>query len=856
MRMKIQCRDFFQCDEKACPVYESRDPNCWLISGTHCRNEIQGMFLEKIHMCLGCEPFKENIDADSIEQTILLISAQLTKTQTAIEKRDKELKAISMEMAIGLSEVFEALNKISSGDPMVKIPETSDLELIVKLKQMVNRTAENLAEIVDLSHEFAIGLAEHFDVLHRVSKGDLTARVSGLSDVELMEFLKNVTNQMIDSVAREINDRKQAEAELRESEERFRTFAEKAPVGITIMSPDQRFEYINPNFTELFGYTIQDMPTKETWFETAYPDKDYRNTIISSWKKYSNEDIKVGEVNTTTRIARCKDGKDKIVNIRTVVLADGKQFATYSDITARAKAENAIKLSEKRYRELYEGSRDGYALVDMNGRIIESNTTFRNITGYKENELSELTYEDITPEKWRAMEADIIERQVMKRGYSDVYEKEYRKKDETIIPIEIRTYLMRDAEDKPSGMWAFLRDVTDRKLAEEEKKKMAAQLQRSQKMEAIGTLAGGVAHDLNNILSGLVSYPELLLMDISEESPLRKPILTIQKSGEKAAAIVQDLLTLARRGVAAVEVVEPNHIVSEYLKSPEYKRLIAFHPGVEVKTNLQKDLLNIIGSPVHLSKTVMNLVSNATEAMPGGGDILISTENRYIDRPIRGYDDVEEGDYITLSVSDTGVGISAKDMERIFEPFYTKKVMGRSGTGLGMAVVWGTVKDHQGYIDVHSIEGKGATFTLFFPVTRQDLPDEEIQLTLEDYMGNGESILLVDDVAEQREIASGMLTKLGYSVVTVSSGEEAVEYMRDNAADLLVLDMIMDPGIDGLETYRRIIERHPGQKAIIASGFSETDRVREAQRLRAGEYLKKPYTLEKIGVAVKNELDK
>jgi len=263
-----------------------------------------------------------------------------------------------------------------------------------------------------------------------------------------------------------------------------------------------------------------------------------------------------------------------------------------------------------------------------------------------------------------------------------------------------------------------------------------------------------------------------------------------------------------------------------------------------------------MGSPVHLSKTIMNLVSNAAEAMPGGGNIFVSTESRYIDRPIRGYDNVKEGDYVILTVSDTGAGISKEDMERIFEPFYTKKVMGRSGTGLGMAVVWGTVKDHKGYIDVQSNEGRGTTFTLYFPVIRKEVTGKEEALPMEEYMGKGESILVVDDVEEQREIASRILNKLGYSVTSVSSGEEAVDYMKDNSAGLLILDMLMDPGIDGLETYKRILELHPGQKAIIASGFSETDRVKEAQRLGAGKYIKKPYTLEKIGLAIKEELGK
>ncbi len=265
---------------------------------------------------------------------------------------------------------------------------------------------------------------------------------------------------------------------------------------------------------------------------------------------------------------------------------------------------------------------------------------------------------------------------------------------------------------------------------------------------------------------------------------------------------------------------------------------------------------NILGSPVHLSKTVMNLLSNAAEAMPSGGKITIATENRYIDTPIRGYDDVEQGDYVTLTISDNGTGISSRDVEKIFEPFYTKKVMGRSGSGLGMAVVWGTVKDHKGYIDVVSHHHRGTVFTLYFPVTRKQIGKEDIPLSIQDYMGNKETILVIDDVEDQREIATSILERLNYTVTSVSTGEEAVRYVKTHEVDLLVLDMIMDPGIDGLETYRRIIAFNPGQKAIIASGFSETDRVREAQRIGAGTYVKKPYTLQKIGLAVKSELEK
>ena len=394
------------------------------------------------------------------------------------------------------------------------------------------------------------------------------------------------------------------------------------------------------------------------------------------------------------------------------------------------------------------------------------------------------------------------------------------------------------------------KEIEERERSEAARDRLEVQLQRVQKMEAIGLLAGGVAHDLNNILSGLVSYPELLLMEMPEDSPTRGAIETIQKSGQKAATIVQDLLTLARRGVAMTEVLNFNQIVAEYLASPEHGRLLEFHKKVQVETELALGLLNIQGSPVHLSKTLMNLISNAAESMPQGGRIKVSTENRYVDRPIRGYDKVEEGDYVILQISDEGIGISPEDQEHIFEPFYTKKVMGRSGTGLGMSVVWNTVKDHQGYIDLKSVEDQGTRITLYFPVTTNSRQLADKVTGVDDLMGAGQSILVVDDVEEQRQIAQKILEKLDYKVTLSPSGEHAVEHLRHNKVDLVVLDMIMDPGIDGLETYRKLANLHPGQKAVIASGYSETKRVREAQRLGAGTYVKKPYSIMELGKAV------
>ena len=215
MKNELKCWEFFECNEKECPVYRSGELKCWLIAGTHCRNEIQGKFLEKMEMCLQCEAFRANMDVDSMKETLKLVDGQFISFRQMVEERDTELEGISMELALGLSEAFEALKDISSGDPSVRISEASELELIAKLKHMVNATAEELGEIVNLSHEFAIGLAEHFDVLHRVSKGELAVRVCGASPVELLESLKKITNRMIDNISKEIDEHQKTGEQLR-----------------------------------------------------------------------------------------------------------------------------------------------------------------------------------------------------------------------------------------------------------------------------------------------------------------------------------------------------------------------------------------------------------------------------------------------------------------------------------------------------------------------------------------------------------------------------------------------------------------------------------------------------------------
>ncbi len=532
------------------------------------------------------------------------------------------------------------------------------------------------------------------------------------------------------------------------------------------------------------------------------------------------------------------------------------------EIQVRRQSEKDLQQSERKYRLLAENIQDVIWTMDLKLRFTYLSPAIERLLGWSADEYRQFKLEELLAAESVVKVLNEFKEQYRRAQQSGSFhrsatiELDMLRKDSGRVKVEVTASFLLDDAGNPIGILGVTRDITERYKAEQEKAELRESLARSKKMEALGTLAGGVAHDLNNVLSGIVSYPDLLLMDIPKDSPMRRPIEVIQESGKKAAAIVQDLLTLARRGVPVEDIVNLNDLVSEYLLSPEYKRLKTFHPFIDVEARLAPDLLNVKGSPIHLAKTIMNLVSNAAEAMPEGGTIKIVTENRYLDAFKKRSHEVQEGECVVLQVSDSGVGIPAEDLQRIFEPFFTKKKMGRSGTGLGMAVVWGTVQDHKGQIDVRSVEGRGTEVTAFFPSTREAPSKAGIESSLDVYKGAGETILVVDDMNEQREIAAKIITQLGYVAKSVDSGEQAVEFLKREKADLLILDMIMDPGIDGLETYHRVKVSNPHQKAIITSGYAETDRVRTAQRLGAGGYLRKPYTVQNLAVAIKAELNR
>lgn len=702
----------------------------------------------------------------------------------------------------------------------------------------------------------------------------------------------NVLHQEIAELKKSEATHKQTVEALRKSEEYFRAITQNSSDIIIIVDKIGTITYVNPSIERFAGYkpeeligksgfdfiALADLPraiydfgrsilTKDVIIPNAFriKHKDGSERVLEGvGNNLLDNPVVAGFVMNVRDITERKKAEEELdlyrkrlenlVEERTSELANINS-QLLNELTERQRAEKALRESEERFRALIQKSSDIISIFDEHGLFIYNSPSVEKVLGYSpEYLIGKSPFEFIHPD----------DHALVRKKFAEVINR-----TNTGTPTEFR-FLKADGSWKSveslgsnllnyqgiNGIVITSRDVTERKEAEEKRKLLEGRLHRAEKMESLGTLAGGVAHDLNNVLGVLVGYSELLLMEFPVGNPHRKHISSILQSSQRAAAIIQDLLTLARRGVAVSEVVDLNKVISDYFSAPEFEKLKAHHPFVFFNTHLEQDLLNIKGSPVHLQKTIMNLVSNASEAISAQGEVTVRTENRYLDTPIRGYDDVRDGDYVVLTVSDNGKGISATEIEKIFEPFYTKKVMGRSGTGLGLAVVWGTVKDHEGYINVQSEDGKGSTFTIYFPATRDELIRDTRKTSIEHYMGRGESILVVDDVMEQREMAASMLARLGYKVHTVSSGEEAIEFLKTHTMDLLVLDMIMVPGIDGLETYEQVLKINPHQRAVIVSGFSETDRVKKAQTLGAGAYVRKPYLLEKLGFAIRGELSK
>ncbi len=655
-------------------------------------------------------------------------------------------------------------------------------------------------------------------------------------------------NERTKELVNEIAERKSVEEALRESEINYRAIFNAANDAIFVHDPlNGAILDVNQKMCELYGYQLPE--TKNLTVEdisVGAPSFTQRDALVKIEKAAK------GVPQLFEWASKHKDGHHFWVEVslrKAEIGGKERILAVVRDIGERKKADELLRRSEEKYRSLIENISDGVMGTDFEENIFFANSASCKIFGYELNELQAMTFSQLIDKE----DADKFrgEAERKQKGTNSQFEISIIKKDGQSCRVLISATPYLDNSGILRGSIYVCTDVTELKKVEAEKQELREKLARAQRMESLGVLAGGVAHDLNNILGPLVAYPDVIRMKLPPENPVLNYVSKIEQSAKRAAEVVQDLLTMARRGRYEMVPIQLNEIIESYLRSVDFANHISKHPSIEMNLALERSLPLIYGSASHLSKVIMNLLINAMEAMPEGGRLTVKTECKHVDRLISGFGNIEPCKYVILTVSDTGIGIDQKDLKRIFEPFYSKKEMGRSGSGLGLAIVYGVIKDHNGYIDVTTELGKGSDFLVYFPALNASVVEDKQEII--DIRGSN-SILVVDDGQEQRELAAATLSSLGYKVSVAASGREAVEYIKAHNVDMVILDMIMEDDFDGLDTYREIIKFQPQQKAIIASGFAETDRVKEAERLGVNMYVRKPYTMQTLGKAIRQVL--
>jgi len=519
-------------------------------------------------------------------------------------------------------------------------------------------------------------------------------------------------------------------------------------------------------------------------------------------------------------------------------------------INKEREADEALRESEEKYRTILESIEEGCFETDLMGNLLFSNGPLRRMLGYAPGELLKMNTQDFTTPETAAA-AEIILDRLQKTGEAaSISNYSVIQKDGTQKQLELSISLISDNAGRSTGFRGVVRDVTERRQAEEEKKKLEAQLQAAQKMEAIGTLAGGIAHDFNNILMGIQGNATLLDMRLEAGHPGHEKAKNIEKYVESGTELSRQLLGFARRGKYNVKASDINDIIEKTASMFARTR-----KEIRVHNQLAKDVWTVEVDRGQLEQALLNLYINAWQAMPDGGDLFLITENLTLDenyvRPYR----VKPGRFVKVTVADTGVGIDKKDLPRIFEPFFTTKAMGR-GTGLGLASVYGIVKSHGGHINVYSEPGQGTTFNFYLPASSLTVIEEVTPVAPVTRKGK-ETVLLIDDEDMIIDVGSGLLEELGYTVIPARSGPEAIEIYRARQAeiDIVVMDMIM-PGMGGGETFDRLKQINPGVKVLLSSGYSINGQASQIMERGCDGFIQKPFNLQQLSVKLREILDK
>ena len=652
--------------------------------------------------------------------------------------------------------------------------------------------------------------------------------------------------QAVMTSARDISERHRTEDALRRSEARFRDLFEHSRDLICTHDLEGRFLSINPAGAAIFGYRPEEIiGRKVSEFITPAYRRDFEDVYLAAIRQNSaasglmSIDTSRGERRVLEYNNTLKNEEGKTPVVRGIV----------RDITERWKTQKALEKSENKYRSIFERAAEGIFQYDREGRFISVNQAMAQICGYSSPEEMLTSITDIGRQFFVKGELRDRFRAILEADARvDNFEHKVYRRDGEEVWVSMSVWAVRDTHGKTSHYEGTMMDISGRVQAEKERRRLEHDLAQSQKLEAIGTLAGGIAHDFNNLLMGIQGYASLALLGTDPSHPLYEYLKGIEKQVASGADLTKQILGYARGGRYEKKPADMNELIDKTALIFSRSR-----KDVLVRILPAPDLWTVEVDTSQMERVLMNIFVNACQAMPGGGEVRIATENVRLGADgITGID-LPAGRYILLSVTDTGVGMSAQTMSRIFDPFFTTKAMGR-GTGLGLATVYGIVKGHAGTILVESELGLGTTFRIYLPAS-----DKAVARTAparSAFVPTGsEAVLLVDDEETVLSVSRDILEILGYRVRTARNGQEAVEILAADPQgfDLVILDMIM-PGLSGEETFTHLRRIAPGIKVLLSSGYSIDSRAREIMARGCNGFLQKPFQMETLAGKVREVL--
>jgi two-component system cell cycle sensor histidine kinase/response regulator CckA len=652
-------------------------------------------------------------------------------------------------------------------------------------------------------------------------------------------------------IVRDITDRKRTEEALRESEERYKNFTEKSFAGLYVVQ-EGLFVFLNENAASFAGYTSEEL-TGKRWASIIHPDD--RPVIKERVKNMLNsQDLSPYEFRIVT-----KDGQVRwIMETVSSISYEGKPaiLGNSMDITARKLAESQREAAIEALQVIRERERGillsvPHALFGVEQRrIFFANDAMEAVFGWKPEELTGKSTRVIfrTDEEWHEYGTFLYSRLATKPVVVFEWGIPFVRKDGSEFFCRMSVSRTGAELGENRRIVATFEDITDRKQAEEEKRRLEERLHHAEKMESIGTLAGGIAHDFNNLLMGIQGYASLTLLDLDPSHPHYERIKRIEEQVQSGADLTRQLLGFARGGRYEVKPADMNDIIKK--TSSMFGRT---KKEITIHRKYGKDLWSVEVDQGQMEQVFMNLYVNAWQAMPGGGELYLETENVLLDDEQAFSYTVQPGKYVKITVTDTGTGMDEKTRERIFDPFFTTKEMGR-GTGLGLATVYGIIKGHKGMINVYSEPGHGTTFSIYLPASEKEVVKK--QAATGTIARGTETILLVDDEKMVVEVTRELLESLGYRVYVAGSGQEAVAVYLERRKEiaLVILDMIM-PGISGGETFDRLREINPDIRVLLSSGYSINGEARTIMDRGCSGFLQKPFQLEKLSRKVREVLD-